>query len=108
VYTPADLHNRNRLIVIHLLGELQPLFVTEGRLRPAALFPPGSGGCEPSVGSLPDDIPFKFCERPENMEDQFSTAGGGVDVFGQAFKADVPIMELSESFDQVFDRVIAF
>jgi hypothetical protein len=53
---------------------------------------PCSGSCKAGLCSLPDDIPFKLCECAEDVEDQFSSGCGGVNVFGDAFKADLSIV----------------
>ena len=37
------------------------------------------------------------------MEDEFPTAGGGVDVFSQAFKPNVSAVKLCNSFNEVFE-----
>ena len=50
---------------------------------------PGAGSCQPCVCPLRNDIPLKLGKRPEDMENEFPAAGGGIDVFRQALKADV-------------------
>jgi hypothetical protein len=37
------------------------------------------------------------------MENEFPAAGGGIDVFSEAFKADVSTVQISDSFDEVFE-----
>jgi hypothetical protein len=42
------------------------------RFWPAAFPSTGPGGVESCLGALPDDIPLKFCQRSEDVKDQFS------------------------------------
>jgi hypothetical protein len=38
-------------------------------LRPTALSPAGASSRETSIGPFPNEIPFKFRQGPEDMED---------------------------------------
>src|SRR6266496_4618469 len=62
----------------------------------------GSGSQEACLGSFPDQIPLKFSQRPKDMEDQFSAAGGGINIFGDAFEANVTVMKSTDRFNKVF------
>jgi hypothetical protein len=37
------------------------------------------------------------------MEYEFSAAGGGVDIFSEAFKADVSTVQIGDPLDEVFE-----
>ena len=63
----------------------------------------GAGCGESGVCLFRNNIPFKLGKCPEDMENEFPTAGGGVDVFSQAFKADVSIVQIGDPLDEVFE-----
>ena len=42
---------------------------------------------------FPDQVPFKLGECGKHMEDQIARRTGGLDVFGQAFKSNLPLFE---------------
>ena len=47
----------------------------------------------PSLGPLADHLPLELCQSAEDVEDQFSTAGRGVDLLGQALETDAPLLQ---------------
>jgi hypothetical protein len=59
---------------------------------------------EPSLGPLADHLPLELCQSPEDVEDQFSTAGGGVDLLGQALETDAPLLQPSDRLYKVWER----
>jgi hypothetical protein len=48
-------------------------------------------------------IPLKLGKCPEDMENEFSAAGCGIDVFRQALKADVSAVQIGDPLDEVFE-----
>jgi hypothetical protein len=59
-----------------LLRHLQFPVITQEGSRPATFAAPGAGSGESGVCGFPDNIPIKFRERPEDMKNQLSAAGG--------------------------------
>jgi hypothetical protein len=53
------------------------------------------------VGSLPDEVPFKLRQRPEDVEHQLAAAGGGVDLLLQALEVDALTLEVPDRLDEV-------
>ena len=63
----------------------------------------GAGCGKPSVCPFRNDIPLKFGKRPEDMENEFPAASGGIDVFRQALKPDVSAVQLGDPLNEVFE-----
>ena len=59
---------------------------------------------EPSLGPLADHLPLELCQSAEDVEDQFSTAGRGVDLLGQALETDAPLLQPSDRLYKVWER----
>jgi hypothetical protein len=72
--------------------------------RPATLPAPGAGSGESRIRSLFDDVPLKLGKRPEDMENEFPAARCGVNLLGQALKADLPAIKLGYPLDEIFER----
>src|SRR4051794_33888911 len=87
----ADLSHRHVLIRIELSGQLDLL--RRERFWPSSQLASCSGCLKPCVGSLPDDVPLKLRQCPENVKDQFPAGGCGVDLLSQALKADLAIVQ---------------
>ena len=60
----------------------------------AALFPSGSCCCQSCLSSLPDEVSIKFSECTEDMETKFSGACCGINVLGEALKANAGTLNL--------------
>jgi hypothetical protein len=56
------------------------------------------------LSSLFDNFPLKFSKSAKDMKDQFSSAGCGIDVLGQALKAYPPFVKGSDGVDEVSQR----
>jgi hypothetical protein len=76
---------RNRVFLLVEFKGNTALFYGEG-FWSAAFSASGSGCCQTCGCSLPNEVSFKFCECSENMEDEFSAAGCGVNVLSEAFE----------------------
>src|SRR3954464_1312161 len=95
----ADLSNRRARIRIELSGLLNPL--RRQCLWPSATLSSRSGSLKSCVGPLLDDAPLQLRQCPKNVEDQFSTGGCRINVLGQALKADLAVIQLSDTGDEV-------
>ena len=64
-----------------------------------------TGGCQPRIGALPNQISFKLGQgrKHMNMKDQVAARRGGIDCFGQRFEADVAVIEVGYGFDQLLE-----
>src|SRR2546421_1636711 len=81
-------------IVIERLGNEHFFCIIECRRSWPTSSPSScSGSQESCLGSFPDQIPLKFSQRTKDMEDQFSAAGCGVNIFRDAFEANLSYME---------------
>jgi hypothetical protein len=98
---PADFINRDSSCVIKRL-RLLDCFEVEG-FWSAAFSSPGPGGDEACSGALLDNVALKFGEGPEDVEDELSAGGGGVDCLGDRFEADPLGVECSDRLDEVFE-----
>src|SRR4051794_23875662 len=85
----TNLSNRRAFIRIQFFSQLDLL--RRQRFGPSSKLPSCSGRLEACIRPLPDDVPLEFGQRPEDVEDEFSPGGGGVDVLGDAPKADLPV-----------------
>jgi hypothetical protein len=89
----------------HLLGLRQGAQLTDlaGRqgLGPAKQPVTDSRSLQPGMGPLPDEIPFKLGQRPEDMEDKLPATGRRVDLLLQGPEANAPLLELSDGLDQM-------
>ena len=56
------------------------------------------------MGSLLDDVPLEFGKCAENVEDQLTAGGGGVDLFGEGFEADPFGMQSADCLDEMPQR----
>ena len=99
----AHLVNGNGFLVIELPGQLQLSLITQGRFRSSAFAAPGAGSGEACICPLLDDVPLKLSKSPKDMENEFPAAGG-IDLLGQALKADLAAMQLGDPLDEVFER----
>src|SRR3954451_5572724 len=90
----ANLSNRRALIRIELPGQLNLL--RRQCFRPAAKLPPRPGSLQSCAGSLLDGVPLELRKRSKNVKDQFSAGRCRIDVLGQALKADLAVVELSD------------
>src|SRR3954466_13928312 len=95
----TDLGNRRCRIRIEPSGQLDLLL--RECFWPASQLPSRSGCLKPCIGSLPDDVPLKFRQRPENVKDQFPPAGCGIDLLGEALKANLAVVKLCDAGDEV-------
>src|SRR5688500_10139439 len=100
----AHLVNGNGFLFIELSGQLQLSLITQGRFRSSSFAAPGSGSSEACICPLLDDVPLKLSKSPKDMENEFPAAGGGIDLLGQALKADLMTMQLGDPLDEVFER----
>ena len=55
------------------------------------------------VCALLDDVSLKLGQGSEDVEDQFSSGCGGVDAFGDALEANVPVVEVGDRLDEVLE-----
>ena len=55
------------------------------------------------VCTLLDDVSLKLGQGSEDVEDQFSSGCGGVDAFGDALEANVPVVEAGDRLDEVLE-----
>ena len=99
----AHLVNGNGFLVIELPGQLQLSLITQGRFRPPSFAAPGAGSGEACICPLLDDVPLKLSKSPKDMENEFPAAGGGINLLGQALKADLAAMQLGDPLDEVFE-----
>jgi transposase len=93
----TDLSNRCALIRIQFSGELYLL--RRQRRRPSSTLASRPGRLKPCIRPHSDDIPLEFRQCPEDVEDEFSAGGGGVDLLRDAFKANLPVVKLSDTSD---------
>jgi hypothetical protein len=84
----ADILNGVLWIVIERLGN-SPLLRSESFWSPADS-PSGSGSSEPRLCPFPNQVSLKLRKCAEDMKDQFSTAGCGVNILSQALKPNPP------------------
>lgn len=68
---------------------------------PAQLLASCSGGVEPFVSSFHDELPDEFGQGGEDVEDQASTRGGGVELFVQGPEPDLAATQVGDDGDQV-------
>jgi hypothetical protein len=66
-------------------------------MRPASR----TGGLQPCLDALSDEVPLKLGECTENMEDELATGGRAGNAFGQGFKVDAPAFEGGQRLSQV-------
>lgn len=66
--------------------------------------PSGTRHGQSGVRALPDQVTLELSERSKNMEDHFAARGRRVDLFGQATKADSPIMDVGHGSNQKLER----
>jgi hypothetical protein len=52
------------------------------------------------VDALPDQVAFELGQRPEDVEDELAAVGGSVLLLGQPPRADPPLGEDQDNFDQ--------
>ena len=52
------------------------------------------------VDALPDQVALELGQRPEDEEDEFAAVGGSVILLGQTPRADPPLGEDQDNFDQ--------
>jgi hypothetical protein len=52
------------------------------------------------VDALPDQVTLELGQRPEDVEDELAVVGGSVILLGQPARADPPLGEDQDSFDQ--------
>ena len=67
------------------------------RVLPAPQSPRHGQSC---VDALPDEVALELGQRPEDVEDEFAAAGGSVSLLGETPRADPPLGEDQDSFDQ--------
>jgi hypothetical protein len=72
------------------------------RFGSAAESSPRSGSSQSGIRAFSDNIPLKFCERPEDMKDKLSATCCRVNIFRNALKPDFPVIELGNCFNQMF------
>jgi hypothetical protein len=65
------------------------------------LVPASPGGVEPFVSSFHDELPDEFGQGGEDVEDQASTRGGGVELFVQGPEPDLAATQVGDDGDQV-------
>jgi hypothetical protein len=98
---PADVRNRCLLVLVELSYHSNVLGLQRG---PASSpFPSDSSCRQASLRPLPDDVPFKFRERPEDVEDQLAARGRRVDLLGERLKTDVAVIEFRDPGDEVLE-----
>jgi hypothetical protein len=95
---PGDLRNEVTL-VLEIKGNVE--LSCRQDLGSAAFFPSGSGGNKSCCCSLPNQISLKFSECAKDMKDQLSSAGCGINILGQAFKPNPPLLKGSHGGNQI-------
>lgn len=99
----ADVLDRVRAIVVERPGHRELAWIIE-LARPAT--GPSSSPRRRQSGPCPlaDQLALELGESTEDMEDEFSAAGRGVNLLGQAPEADPPLRERVHQLDQVRER----
>jgi hypothetical protein len=64
----------------------------------------GSSCRQPGLCPLSDHAPLELGQGGEDVEDQLATAGGGVDLLGEALEADPSFLKSRHRLDQVRGR----
>jgi hypothetical protein len=68
----------------------------------SAAFASSRSGCHKTrCCSLPNQIPFKFSQSTEEVEDQLSPTGGGINILCNAFEANAPLLKASHRGNQM-------
>src|SRR5437870_2768058 len=92
-------------VIIERLGNEHFFCIIECRCSwPSPSPSSGSGSKEACLCSFSDEISFKLSQRPKDMKDQLSSASCGVNIFRDAFEADLSFMEGTDRFNEVFER----
>ncbi len=84
---------------VELSGNLD-LLCTQFVPSPASS-PSCSGSLESCLCSLPDNLPLELSQAGEDIEDQLSTGGCGVDTLGEALKANAPFLKISHGSNEM-------
>jgi len=69
--------------------------------RPAATSSPGPRRRHSRMGAFADEIPLELSQRPEDMEDQLPSGGGGINLFGERLEANPPLRQGGDDLDQM-------
>ena len=90
MFRPLQISSTDIVLFSYICLAIRNCFSSlKGDLGRPPFFPRARAATQSSIRPLPDNIPFKFRKRPENMEDQFPTAGGRIDAFRQTLKPNV-------------------
>src|SRR5215213_4808266 len=95
----ANVLNRRGFVGIELFHQ-SDLLGGEG-FAPAALASSGSGRGKPGLGALADDVALELRKGAEDVEDELSATGRGVDLLGEALEANALAVKLRDRLDQV-------
>jgi hypothetical protein len=67
----------------------------------ATFFPSGTGSNKAGLGSFPNEVSLKLRQCAEDMKDQLSPAGGGINVLRQALKPNAPFLKVCQGGNQM-------
>jgi hypothetical protein len=71
------------------------------KLRSATQSTAGSGSREAGHGAFSYKVAFKLGKGAKDVKDELATAGGGVDLFGEALEADAALIQPSHQLDEL-------
>ncbi len=60
----------------------------------------GSGGRQPCLGALTNEVAFKLSQRGKQVKHEFASGGLGVNLFGEAFKPNAARLQGVDGLDQ--------
>ena len=56
------------------------------------------------MSAFADEVTLELSQRAEDVEDELAAGGGGVDLLGEALKADPALRQGGDDLDQVLER----
>ena len=95
----ADIVDRIGRVGVELLEHGQLLGIE--RLGSASDAATRASGAETGQGAFADQIAFKLRQRAEDMKDQLSAGGRGVDLLGERLKTDPTLVERADGFEKM-------
>src|ERR1051326_3912037 len=60
--------------------------------------------CKPRVGALSDQVTLKFGQCSHQMKDEFASRRGRIDLLGQAYESNIPLVEVPEQVNKRLQR----